>query len=455
MNCILYNFSKRKNSTARPSGGTTVSFIYKDASDIHNPVIEFATVDGGNYNYAYVNGVYFFVDKITRPTYQITVLSLSIDVLATYKSNIQSTSAYVLFSSSNYNVDIPDPRIDITANTVMSEDVYSLDGVFNTTDGTYVLQTIGANITGSTGGFATAYAGTKSQINGVSQILTTDQSFWDELRELTLSPYNAIIACYWLPISQSLINGLGSSSDVILGTFNTNISMIKLNTSTINGVASIPIPKAYDDFRNQSPYTTMSVHLPSVGLLDLSTSDLYNSDRLQIEYCIDIMTGDIAYKLTALPGNYMLQTASANIRRNLPIGQNQSDVGGTISGIGSALVGVGGALSGIGSIAAAVAPGLASSVISSNSRAISVSGAYTGVASVILDSALRITAYSKVTSDEPSNTTAPMGRPLGITRSLSGLSGYVQTLNASVSIAGFTRERDSVNSMLNGGIYIE
>ena len=59
------------------------------------------------------------------------------------------------------------------------------------------------------------------------------------------------------------------------------------------------------------------------------------------------------------------------------------------------------------------------------------------------------------TTVAPSSVSAVQGTPFNGVMSLSGVSGYVQTMNAGVDMPGFGADKDIINDMLNGGIYIE
>ena len=68
MELKLYTFSKRRNSTARPtSSGLSINVNLKRSTSILNPVFllqgdieEFLL-----YDYAYYNGRYYFIDDVT------------------------------------------------------------------------------------------------------------------------------------------------------------------------------------------------------------------------------------------------------------------------------------------------------------------------------------------------------------------------------------------------------
>lgn len=111
----FYNFSKKPNSTAIPSSGavTAQCEIIEDSSII-TPKIRWQEVSNPttnvyDFNYCYIAtfGRYYFVTNIT---YQLGtwLIDLSVDVLATAKSTIGSSTQYILRSAYEFDGDIVD-----------------------------------------------------------------------------------------------------------------------------------------------------------------------------------------------------------------------------------------------------------------------------------------------------------------------------------------------------------
>jgi hypothetical protein len=59
------------------------------------------------------------------------------------------------------------------------------------------------------------------------------------------------------------------------------------------------------------------------------------------------------------------------------------------------------------------------------------------------------------TNVAPSSVSAVIGTPTNAVKSLTGLTGYVETRNFSVSGAMTDRERADINRLMDGGVYIE
>ena len=105
MNVNFYKFAKKENSTAQPTGdGTVISCVWKTPSSIQAPVIELTSSSPPDYNYCYIasTGRYYFV---TGTAYNAGVweLSLRVDVLASFKTDIGGTSMYFTRSASYQN----------------------------------------------------------------------------------------------------------------------------------------------------------------------------------------------------------------------------------------------------------------------------------------------------------------------------------------------------------------
>ena len=107
---VFYTFSKKSNSTAQPTGGTTFSCILKSDSSVVNPRIELNySGNPSGFNYAKISeyGRYYYITEWTY-TPGLWVATMQTDVMATYKSQIGSESLYVLRSSAAYDGNILD-----------------------------------------------------------------------------------------------------------------------------------------------------------------------------------------------------------------------------------------------------------------------------------------------------------------------------------------------------------
>ena len=107
------NFSKRKNSTKQPTGGTSVTCQLKEGTSIEKPVF-LLTGDLFTCNYIEAFSHYYFVDDVKSVRNGLTEVSCSMDVLATFKTEIGSYNALIERSASFYDAKYPDPSVCVS-----------------------------------------------------------------------------------------------------------------------------------------------------------------------------------------------------------------------------------------------------------------------------------------------------------------------------------------------------
>ena len=107
----LYTFTKKVNSTGQPTGtGTQYSCNILTPADITAPVVEIsASADLTAYNYAYIANFhrYYWIEGISFEA-GLWILTLAVDVMATYKTEIGGASLYVLRSASQSDGNLMD-----------------------------------------------------------------------------------------------------------------------------------------------------------------------------------------------------------------------------------------------------------------------------------------------------------------------------------------------------------
>lgn len=129
----------------------TETLIVKQPSSILNPVITLAlsTIGAKNYaavNYSYVPdwGRYYFVDDITLENNGILTLTLSVDVLMSYKDKILSSQQFIARAESLNSALYIDSERPIQANKKISVPDSVVLGIFpESTGNNYVLTVAG------------------------------------------------------------------------------------------------------------------------------------------------------------------------------------------------------------------------------------------------------------------------------------------------------------------------
>ena len=465
MNVVFYNHAKRNNSTKLPTGGVTIPCSLKDACSVVSPVLEIKTATKPDYNYAYISdfGRYYY---ITEWIYDkgIWNCSLSVDVLTSWRDEIKSTKAQVLFSSSLYNLDVIDNRVasigTYRRKSFTADFVGTLTGQNVTPSGTFAINALSNTSTWATG-TTTAYFMTYQQMQLFARELVTP-SVWEGLKQFFNNPMDGITECYYIPLDISKFIDLTVDGAVQIGDYTfptaTAKKAISTNFALRSYTTSIDIPWLYDDFRRLGPYTELTMFVPFCGAKPINPEMVYDIDKLFIDYSVDIVTGNI--QAIVYNKEELLEEFSGNCKITLPVGQTQSRVESVIGATGGAITAIAGFASGNVALGATGVLSAISSVITPAS--VKTTGGMSGtILGAILGNDLlrwqkfRLSATSRDTADEPENMRAIVGNALNKVTTLSDLTGYVQCYGASVTATATSGEIISINDYLNSGIYIE
>lgn len=452
MQVRVWNFDKRVNSTKQPiDEGKLITFTYKDASDLHNPVLILNTWMN-SWNYAKIGDIYFFVNRCEAIANNLFHIYLNIDVLATYKTDILDTRANVIYSANKWDKDLVDNRYLLSANFM---EVVREATVAFSNRGTFVL-TVMAVGSIPTGIATTYYIKAEDMVSVADKINTVN--IWDDLLQSIGGWANSFISLHYMPYPLSRIGNTSKSYLAIGEMIDTSIQ-VDVQQSNENTVVQpveyeLPLDWAYDDFRNTSRFTQMTLDIPGYGLINLNSTDFYKQTSIKIKEYVDYYTGSVIWEIIALPINKIITRVSANLKVTLPLGQTQ---GSTQQGIGA-----------LASTAATAAL-----AVSGHPYAAVTSGAY-GIANAFHP--IPVTAFGSISgsfingnmtrklvlrikyffnNDVPENFNTICGGLVNRVLSLSECVGYVKTDSASVSADAYLSELNQINTMLNGGVYIE
>ena len=435
MEITLYNFNKRRNSTKKPSNGILVNVNLKEGCSHYNPSF-ILTTNPTNFSYLSWGIWYYYITDIVNTRNGVWTISCEIDVLATWKDDIKNTSAYVLYSTSSYDIGIPDTRLSTKPNYIVKSNVvaYPIEG-----RELYVVTYIGE-------GGASMKAITENSLKTLQNALSTNafaELFVDSSKAVSKMLSNtaqAITGCTYVPRCSTT----GRPMKIVLaGGYDTGASGTLVNRHDY-ALTSISIPWNFSsgDFRNRSQYTSLLLLLPCYGYLQLNTDNYVGDTTITIDVFQDSATGTIAYKGKDF---YCVGNMGCNVQVSTTTQGNLS------SGVSSfASAGLQAFTNPIGAVSS-----LFNAVTSSMATNVGSVGSYGNT--IAMDSTLNIeiVVISHDTNVDPSNMTKNYGRPSNKVMSLSGLSGYVQTTNANVNTWAPKQYKDEIDSLLNGGIYIE
>lgn len=457
MKLRLFNtFAKRKNSTKQPvisSYQAEYEVYLKVDTDYDSPTFEIrdAAQTFPIYTYAYLVdiGRYYFIASVKQRNANCWEIVCELDLLATYKSIIQATSAYVVYSASDYSLLIPDERVNMLTDTRDYVDD-SAESIFTTTP-KYLM-----SIVGKTGIHtlvlpdpnaipASIYNAPEQDLIDALCIQWSDaQSCMLNLREVPVDVSSTYTA------SPAYIGKWDAGSRPALSYFANGY--LKEQNKTIE------IPSTYNDFRLYK-FVEMHLYLPNVGVVQLDMQDFIpdptvdESRNIHIHTAANVETGQVSYAISNDYGD-LVATYTGAFGRSIPL--NASTSRDIINGVTSLIAGAAAVASGLP--AQAKAAGI---VAASNSFAEALHGKHSTIGSFsggygeYLGTNFILTVQKHLSHIEPENLRAIEGLPCAKVRSLTGLTGYVRTSGASVAVNANSNVIDKINSYLDAGIYIE
>lgn len=483
MQVIFYNFNKRINSTARPNGsGTTIDCIIKDGSSQLSPTIRIKWASGAApvYNYAYISvfgGRYYFVADWTFEDRQWTA-KLSVDVLATYKSNIGGLSKYVLRSASAENKDVIDTLYPAKATYSQASQTISNGLARFGEGGVFVLtcvndqniaydatkppllfemdakgvQDVMRNVINSFEGAANdlnTAAGLEFK-DAITMILKAPGRIFSDLNQFVKS-------VTWFPCTFS-----GTASPVYVGKYSVSAYGGKIiddpiysNSMIDVNIAGFP-PSGASKWKYLEPYASYYLNCPPFGIIPIASEDMVNGNTLRLSLSIDALSGLGRLIVKIRKGNDPVTTRdvadrTAQIGITYPFGGSTPDYASGIAGAGA--MGVATAMMEAGSGAAGA---MMAGAIGTAARGLGYQG-FTGgsFSGGALGNepfwSLNWRYYDPVDQDP-----TEQGYALCEMRTLNTLSGYIKVVDGDItSFTATDSELVQVKSYLEGGFFYE
>lgn len=475
MEVRLYQFGKKPNSTAVPSGaGTVYNMQLKDNCSIITPVLQFHEPVGG-YNYCYIPAFsrYYFISNCSYILGQWEI-SCIVDVLGSFRSSILASTQYVLRSASESNGAVVDAMYPVTADTnksvaVNSTGFYTMAGAF----------CVGVAGTGSALGCAYYLMTPSNFASFISSLLSNamidgnpfvmsnadgDTTLGDGIIKALVNPLQYIKSCFFLPVDQSALMQLGTAQTGIqIGAWKVlNVSCRVLGSvaTYVSPFRNITVPKHPQATRgiylNGAPYSNYRFLMEPFGMFELPATDLCQVETIACRIALDIVTGqcdlDIYGDNSGIPHNYLVAHKVAQLGIPIAITQITENAltgiaSGLTHGISAATNLAAGNLVGVaGNITAAVMDGINSIMPTVTSSGSSGSFLCMGHAPQL------IARFSNVAPED----NAHNGRPLCADRVLNTLSGYCVTDKPTIQINyAMKDEVTKIENLMQAGFFIE
>lgn len=320
---LYKDFHKKPNSTKQPVAGQTdlaIEGYIKDKCGMVNPVIQFKrfTNDAvpGNFSYAYItefNRFYYVNDWFFSDG--MWEAHMTVDVLATFKTSIGNTSAYIERTSNATYQDggIADklyPAKTHTMNSIINfAPIWKKTGLSNA-NYTYIIGVVGS---GYPDAAVVYYALSRTQMGDLLSFLFSNGYYTGAgFDQMTLStakamynPLQYITSCFYFPIDiNDIIPFTLRLEDIDLGPFPItsankqgyllgDMAVLRFSNDIDLSLAAHPQASSRGSYLNYAPYSRWTLFIPPFGTIPIDTSyfQVQNGDHLYLEYILDGATG--------------------------------------------------------------------------------------------------------------------------------------------------------------------
>ena len=484
-------FSKEINSTKQINvsapttpGFTNIEVQLKEPSSILSPVIRIEdSVYDPEWNYCYIyiwNRFYFLHDATIVPG-GIWEVQLGVDVLATWKSYILDSTAYVARSASNYSNYIPDPTWSHTMNIGQTTQEINI-GLDVEIQGCYLLFLAGT----APAGVGAIPSQSVYVLNAIEIYNLIDymfsNNFYDalvqglqdpdlgQMGKLNFNPFQYVTKCIWMPFNPGDFSTV--STHIRFGWWNSNLTG-RLLTHFDKVLTFTFTPGTYTSWKDRSgDWTKNELYVPGFPSMSLPVD--INGQTLTGKIDIDLATGEAT--LFIYSGSHLIQTNTGKIGCEIQLSslykdyvQSFSSIGGIVStGIKAAWSGLTGISSTIGNAITGLLQGDSLSDIISNAGGKAeglVNGMQTAIApscSTMGTNGSRSAIYRNTKAVLTTSTYGQLadnhdrlGGMCCQTLQLSTLSGYTEVVNPKVDAPCTSGEATMINGFLSGGFYIE
>lgn len=451
----LGTVTKRINSTARPAAGASFSVCFKQPCSMERPTLILQTSQSViNYNYMYMLGRYYWITDCISIGSGRWEIHAEIDPLATLRTEIFASEAYIKYASADYNEDLPDTRLPIPnkASFTSSQTLY-----FDAIDPYYILTAAGQ------GGGLITYALKESAFQSLLQSISTYQmtsmpdisaasdvmgairDFGNQLARACRQIFSfgscldAVAGCVWIPYAPGL---LGSSQTIYLGDYNTGVSGYVVEYSQMRSRTTTVTFPLVGDWRDYAPYTQFSLYIPYYGVVTLPNAAVIAAGgQVSVYSSFSPVTGEMAIEIHAFQAKSIM-TGKCNLAAQVKLARNSVDILGAAGGAVRVAMGDYSAI-----------PALAASCLDHN---VDSAGTLSTVAAIGLSTQLVAQTETRYPPAYPANIPV-MGHTVGEVATLSTYAGgYVETQDAHIS--GSMEDKAitaAAEAALNGGVYLE
>lgn len=454
--------SKARNSTKQGTGGDSVSFILKERSSILKPriAIKWSGATAPVYNHVYIAEYdrHYWIDNWTYDDRQ-WIADCSVDVLATFKTNIGNAEVLILRSASDYDSNVPDAiAVPIMPPTISKGTITSFNWAQTINDGYFVVSVTGTSSSSTTGLTYFQMNATTLQLL-VRQIFGDAASEWsggnfgstigDALKEFgrilnvaVTNPTSFINSIMWFPF-QFPTSG---SAFINLGAFTTNLTGGLVAGSKYTMSDSMSIVYSGEPWENMPPFANYQFGFLPFGVFDIDAAAFMEAQ------------GEISFYVSVDPisgvGTLEVRTGYGTSERNLVTTSAQVGIpiqfgGNSISA--ASLLHAGSQLAQYMKSGSATAlAGFLNSAADVVQPNVVTSGSSVGLAGIWETPWLQVMKFPHTPIDNDHQ-----GKPLCVVDNIMNYSGYLKCADGDIELPGTQIELEQVKSFLTGGFFYE
>lgn len=496
MQIIFYqNFTKRENSTLRPTAGAvvrayTVPGFLRDNCSILHPVIGLKQdpVPNGHIpavlTYAYIPdyGRYYFVRDWTWEA-ALWYVSMDVDVLATYRMQIGLKTCYIERSSFTFNGAVIDRLYPATSDLNVSETYINCPWLSRLPpSGCFILGVVSGE-TMSIGMAVTYYALTYGEMrslidyllssdfmDGIGFPLTMDanQQLSQPVAKCLVDPMQYIVSCMWFPYETSRVSAQ-EVKPITVGYYEIPTDIVTghwIRTAVVMEDVTVAIPvhpqaATRGKYLNYAPFTRFTVFMPPFGMFALDPSWFEIGDSAVFSTYVDLATGKSTLRVkktgTGAGNEFNIYETQGMMGVPIQLSQIRNDTTGnrnnTLAAIGSAAGTITSAAFGnVGGVVMGAMMSLSSlgNALESQMPQMTSSGS-NGSFDTFSQSAW-LTARFAILADENN---AEQGRPLCELRRIDTIPGFIKCGECEIDFSAFAEEKTKVHSYMTGGFFWE
>ena len=450
----FYNFSKRKNSTATPSGsGSDRTVRLKDNTSLYKPTFELNESTYPTFTYAAWKGLYYYVTDIVNKANNLYDVECELDPMGSAADDIDGSTVYVNRASRDYDIWLPDPELSGKQKLLSHQQAVTSLATGNTPimDGTgcYILRVVGGD--GQQSGGIDTFILQQQEVEWVLDFMFSDgtvfDSAWDTVMKTVFNPFQYVVSLMYTPISYAWMTQGAVSKVVSFGWWKTsNQYTFATYTGRNFSAFDLDMPSnTWGDFRDYDPrFTKFNMILPGGICVELPSVYLSHG-TLKMQIVMDIITGAAQYVLKDSTGT--LATFDSKLAFPVQIGQQAVDSNAIVGGVASAA----GAFITSNPVALLGASGSVQAILQPNP---SINGSTESVAMINANRQITL-CVNRYESGVYSDST--IGRMVNhnVTFDIGSNNGFYKCANASISTQLPDEYKEQINSILNSGFFLE